>query len=384
MTKIVDVSASDAEAFREPQETLGPIVCPGITVGTLICSLSISCVGFVGPYLYTLGYSDIANGLKASGSVGSCGWKPLFEILNTLLIVACILRTILAPSLWTHCFAHGPDWKALNNPFVLCWCILFSVPFLFLSIPLFGLVPHVTLMDKTIRDWPTSCKIQRPFHGLFQTRCWAALGSFLAEGLWHLWILVHRDNFQRQVGAISVAMLLFYFFMCLGGPVLFLSALDDIGQCDDAWISITYLLVTSSSFLVLLLLLNIRSCVAQAVKTAETAVELYTHWAPVLFNVVAATHLLVLEVVVRQGKELKAGPPWAVCGRDFKEFYFPRHKGLIYYCYAQLISFNLWILGCSLWSHECEIAKGVLGNQGAPGAQGEEAPGLSEPDCIVH
>merc|ERR1712139_477388 len=143
--------------------------------------------------------------------------------------------------------------------------------------------------------------------------------------------------------------------MLLGGPVLFLSGVDDIGECDDAWISIIYIVLTIIVYVVLMLLLNLRMCIVEAVRSASSIVDLYTRWPTVLFNVVAILQLVILESIVREGKELKGGPPWTVCGRDYKEFFFPRHKGLIFYCYAQIISFNFWILGCSIWSHELEV-----------------------------
>mmetsp|Transcript_97613 Transcript_97613/g.209446 ORF Transcript_97613/g.209446 Transcript_97613/m.209446 type:complete len:373 (-) Transcript_97613:112-1230(-) len=324
-----------------------------ISSGKLLCALGVGCVGGVGPYLYSLGHSDITKGLTASGSAGTCGWKPLFDVLGVALFVCCVLRALFAPAFWTL-LCERRDYKtALKSPLVICWLALFLTPFLCLTSVIFGVVPHVTDFHRTISEWPSACKVERPYQGLFSTRCWAAFGAYLSEGLWHMWIIYWGTDSRRRVGGISVASFLFYLFMLAGGPLSFLGGVDDSGHCDDAWIAETYIAVTILAFAGMLPLLHVNRCIPQAVTAANTALGSHGHWASLLWNALAVLQLVVLEVVVRQGQQLKPGPPWIVCGTTFKEFFYPRHKGLLFFCYAQLLGFNLWLLGCALW-HRAE------------------------------
>ena len=109
--------------------------------------------------------------------------------------------------------------------------------------------------------------------------------------------------------------------------------------CPDIARAIAYLVVVALATVIKLVLRLHKRFAPAAVKSAKRPLE--NKWVIAWF-VVTGVEIVVLEVLVETGVELKGGSPWPACGAPWKEFYFPRFKGLIFWEYVSLVSF-VWL-----------------------------------------
>jgi len=320
-----------------------------------MAAAGIECIGAVGLYLYSLGVDDFQTGLTKSGTLASCELFGRAETLLWFMPLCALVRLIFTPFMW-NCLIER---RAFNYPLdivaVVAFAAAFFVPFVWFA---FGIVFTPGVSDQNdfeaaIANWPADCRVERPYHGLFQTRAWAMGGGFLGMLGMHIWVIVGGPNARCRVGAIVVPTVLFSIFMLLGGPYFFLRSAPD-SFCPDLWIPNTYYAVTIITVIAMVLLCLLPACLPDAVTFGVNRGHSlawagpYAQWSTWAWLIIAVVQILLLRWAITSGVQLVGGPPFEVCGADYKEFYYPRFWGLIYYTYGQFIAFNLWICGCSV------------------------------------
>jgi len=320
-----------------------------LSLSKVTTSMSITFCSLVGCYLYSLGYADIVKGLAESGRLDTCSWRGWMWAMSVMGPAGCGIRMLLAPAMWSLLGERRDVIGACRHPAAILWMVCYFVPLAamvyMMSFPGFR---ELADPEATIRDWPTDCSVQRPYHGLFQTRSYALTGSLIMEGLINLWIVIKcRDPDVRCVG-FCVPVVIYNFGFLMAGPVSFL--LRYMGApCDDLWIEQGYLFIAVVLLAVKLLLIAAPFGNQAAIKSQNQIFGPFAYWSTIIFLLLDAAQVASLDTIMSYASEIKAGTPWNACGVDYKEFWLPRHVGEVYYCYAELAAYYFWILGNWLW-----------------------------------
>jgi len=323
-------------------------------LGQMSCAAAICCMSFVGDYLFMFGVEDLETGLKKNNK--HVGNKTLekAKTLQWLMPMCAVLRVLFAPALWFWLAEKGSWLGALTSVPVLCWGVLYFCPcFMLVSLSMMKGVRHFADQDKCIANWPDHTEIDRPYHGLFQTRALAATGGFLVEFGWHMSIIYVGNDSLARVGCISVSTLIWNLLMLLGGPILMLTKSPG-PQCRDTWIAQVYIIVSLAACEAMVLLHHAWFALPQMMNS-ESKFGPYSHWSVLLWLLVSVAQVSTLHFCILQGYELKSGAPWSVGAADYKEFFYPRFWGLIFYCRGQFIAFNFWIVGCYMWTPQAVV-----------------------------
>jgi len=335
-----------------------------LDVGKLLLALAVASAGYVGCYLYGLGFGDLGRGVKQSG--GGCSFMDYFDLLSVIAPFFCMARILLAPAVWSRIAMRRPICSALADPFVLIWMVLFVWPFAMLFGAQFtGMLGDTSDAAATISTWPSSCPLKRPYHGLFQTRCGALGGSLLCEVIWYAgiaWWGYDRDYFGRLdvrggiTGYIG-SVVLFYAVMLYAGPIRFyyreaVVDPDKEAACQDGWIATTYIVVTVGGLILKVLLFVLPGMLTQAILIKHKVFGPYGHLATWLWWAIHIAQMVILRTVMSKAQDLVMRPPFQACGRDYAEFFIPRFYGLQYFMYGEFLMFNFWLLGATYTSGE--------------------------------
>jgi hypothetical protein len=140
-----------------------------------MCATSIAIFPSVGYYLFQLGLGDFSR-----TNAHNCHWDVQLELLARLIPLCIALRCWLLPQFWNSC-GGDKGWSGVKHDarafvYVAAWWIpLILIHVVLLDEGLRNLFNH----SEAVKDWPSGCGDQRPFHGLLLTRFWA-----LAAGHW--------------------------------------------------------------------------------------------------------------------------------------------------------------------------------------------------------
>jgi len=320
-----------------------------ITPGKFMVSMAIAYLGIVGCYMFSLGYAEITKGMVESGSLNTCSWSTWMQVLSIVAPATCILRIFLAPAAWLFMGERRNLPAACMNPFALLWMVCYWVPLLMLVCMLaYPGFRDIFSSADTIDRWPSDCEVKRPYHGLFQSNSWALFGAYVYEGFIHLTITFRVNDQEGRTTAFGWPILLATSAFLAFGPIRFLANYEG-EPCADMWIEYTFLAVTVFFAFFKLLLSWAQFGMQDAVQSVNSFFGPYAYWSTIIWLLLAASHIIVLETILAYATVIKSGPPYEACGADYKEFWFPRHRGLVYYLYGEFVAFNFWILGMWLW-----------------------------------
>lgn len=272
---------------------------------------------------------------------------PIATFLYHAAPICLTARVFFAPSMWKNARKYGI--LGLLAPTTLVWAALFFIPFSiagYFSMEPFGL-PNAN-GPEIVSDWPETCRMKHPKgYGLFVTRTLALFGAHLCEGLWNLWIVLFHSKTSWRVCGLAIPMVIISLFMLLGGPYNFMTQVEERSTCDFMWVPINYFLWTGVAVVIGVLLLFSSFGLPSAVtKPLKTTWGPYSHWSTWFLLFVLVAQLQVLRHTITTAGDGYKG----ACGVKNVTYYFPRHWGLIFYDWGQLLILNLWILGNFLWN----------------------------------
>mmetsp|Transcript_11794 Transcript_11794/g.23928 ORF Transcript_11794/g.23928 Transcript_11794/m.23928 type:complete len:242 (-) Transcript_11794:206-931(-) len=239
-------------------------------MSTIHCSFAVNVPQWIGLYLFQKGVADFGKGCEEVFNYN----RMLAQVrrLNYVCPLCSLVRVLCAPAMWYWTVDQSDFAQVFHSVFALLWALCFLVPLVwFGSIVTQSGIVSVLDSDKTIREWPQDCRVNRPYHGLLSTRCWALFGAFWIELLWNVWIIYAGGDISRRFCGITFALVLFNAGMVFGGPVNFLAR----GPYCDRGIAETYILVSLFAMVGYLLLANSSSGLSVAVAGAEFPMK---HW----------------------------------------------------------------------------------------------------------
>jgi hypothetical protein len=311
----------------------------------LACSLAISTFGAWGWYLFNFGIYDFGAGLRGAGSK-ACPWKKSLDGLDRFVPLCIILRVATLHYVWKYYSTKKQERKSVTkHPGVLLYFVVLAVPVLWILTQ--ALQPGMRAIGDhtaTLKDWPAACKVGRPYHGLLQTRFYALLTGHLVEAT--LAILTTRRVAKgagpgwSRVGDLA-STLVVPFFGSIFGPIDFIHNAN-LDGCPDTARAYAYLFI---AIICALVKYGLRTHKKAAPSSAVVPGSPFFSNPVVAWYAVAVFQICALEILVSTGVELKGGPPLKVCSNGWKEFFFPRFKGAIYFCYAELVNMALWTYG---------------------------------------
>ncbi|EOD30584.1 hypothetical protein EMIHUDRAFT_232767 [Emiliania huxleyi CCMP1516] len=192
--------------------------------------------------------------------------------------------------------------------------------------------------------WVTALVLQP---GLQSARMWA-----LFTGLWMETTMVIQTtrsftrpaSFGKSGAATSLVPLILGMFM---GPLQPLAFEGIDAQCPDTARLIAYIVIAIGSNGIKLALRLHSSLIPAAVASPS---PLSRSRALQAWLATSLVEILSLEVILCTAVELRSGPPFeshstTCAAQGFKEFFFPRLRGFVYFEYAQLVITALWLHG---------------------------------------
>lgn len=312
----------------------------------LACSLAISVFGGWGWYLFNFGIYDFSNGLRGAGSK-SCEWKDSLDALDRVVPMCIMIRAGTLPYVWHYVGTTPRRWcEAASRLSCVAYALALFIPVMWIFVQ--AMQPGIRSIydhNGTIQDWPKSCKVGRPFHGLLQTRFFALLTSHLVEATIACGSIASFGAATKNIrgwyksGMVAVSLVVPLFGM-IHGPIDFIhnAKLDGCSETERAGAYLGVLLVFT------LLKFVVRRYIAGyplEQQTSPFTSTLVRSW----FGL-AIVQITCLEILLLTADELKGGPPLVVCGNKWKEFFYPRFKGFVYFLYAELANMALWTHGC--------------------------------------
>ena len=353
---VAPIDAYDADAAtlkaQQPNATASRRSKAGITdtsVWQLLCTILIVCYSLWGWYLFTFGVSDFRRG--SADIQDTCPIAAQLQALDRIVPMGVLLRCCLSTKILriigrAKAVARNRNWRkrACCNPWTALYLGCWALPWFWLlglvSTPGLG-PPAINVAGNwTIENWPVGCEVEAPFHGLLQTRLWACFTGILLESVVVIFAVRSIDSPTAFGKAGAYTMAVPCILGLIFGPADFLVRATEV--CPDIARAIAYLVVVALATVIKLVLRLHKRLVPAAVKSAKRPLE--NKWVIAWF-VVTGIEIVVLEVLVETGVELKGGSPWLACGAPWKEFYFPRFKGLIFWEYVSLVSFGFWVHG---------------------------------------
>ena len=360
----------------------------------VFAALSIAAVSFWGWWMLLYGVYDFDAGLRIAGSI-SCSWQPQLQALSRLSLPLIWVRTALLPPVWELLSKHR--WRNIaRQPVFLVYAAALVLPTTCVTAlicqPGLGAVfDHAA----TLREWPSECAVDRPYHGLLQTRTWAFFTAQWMEvsmvvavaGSWK------KDTFA-QLGAwvMTVPPIL----GSLAGPLdaLIFNAAEGQDPCPDSGRLVAYQIIVAIANIAKLLLrlreplmpalhapqerlksitdstassssrLTVEERDSEATDLEATAdsraMALAAGGSPAgsdsglanlsqqarIWLCVTVVEIVLLESLMSTAVETKAGPPLdGPCG-SYKEFFLPRFRGIINWEYCTIAVVCLWYWGC--------------------------------------
>jgi len=308
------------------------------------------------------------QGLRIADTLDSCQWTPIWTTLTYVVPTSCIFRVFLAPAMWTDLGEQRCCFRG-SVP-AIAWVAAFCAAF----IPLFAVMVQPGILSvhspqETIADWPEDCLLERPYHGLFQTRTLAMFVCHCIELLWTLRLGMLAKRGESRAQTLAYPMLVAQPLLLVFGPLTFLWRLNG-APCADTVPEYIFVGTASTCAIILGVIFIVwlpRICKKLAAQRA--AVESGDSgssdrsgrdcspcqgWRPLGLPLGLCVLVLVLQIAVLEAARSAAlgvqpGPPWAACSVDYKEFYLPRHRGLLLFLYSQLAAVPLATCGFCLW-----------------------------------